>query len=478
MQTPILRMVIFICMTLVAMVSVVYYASWPLLVGIVSMYLLFAIHTLFNVPKTVSYKCIYSLLSGLALGLWGYSVPQIAHFDAFTITAAAVPGAMFGVHYGIIAALASLVYYLPDFIQGSANFTATTLLIVLASAFSGAAIGGRNLTQAARETREKDDLNFLLDYNLSIANCESDRELAEQTYASFLARLGARTGVVIAGQDEMIKLIPLEDNPLACLGESLCQQMLNTLAWETFQNESALKVEKPESSPLIPVQARDGLHGLALYAIPMRNMHDMVGMVLVYTTEQDQLDDSTLKVMQGAADNLARALTNINLVRRFRSLAMYDELTGLANRRAFFTRFAQELARAKRYNQPLGFAILDLDFFKSINDDFGHRMGDDVLKRAAEISLSCLRETDILGRIGGEEFAIIAVGSTGEATYQVAERIRLALAEEDFGIGRRVTMSGGVSAYPSRGATVDELFAVADKNLYEAKNLKRNMIVA
>ncbi len=477
MKTRTLRITVFICISISAGASLLSGFNWPLFLSIGGMYALFGAQVMTPTEKTPTFKLFHSIASGLCLGLWGYSIEGFFHLDTFILTAAAFPAAMFGFRYGIIALSCSLIFRSLDLITGGSPISPLLTIIVLAFACSVAAIGSRNLIQAVQETREKEDLNFLLNYNLSIGNCESEIELAEITYASFKNRFGVRTGVVVAGQDETIKLIPLADNPLACLSNTKCENMLNSFAWEAFQSHVALKIEQPASSPLIPIQARDGLHGLSLYAIPMRNLHDMVGIVLIYATEEKRPDDATLEVMQAAAGNLARALTNLSLVKRFRSLAMYDELTGLCNRRAFFNRFAQEMARAKRYNQPLGFAILDLDFFKAVNDDFGHRTGDEVLKKVAEISLECMRETDIIGRIGGEEFAIIAIGSTTDATFQVAERIRLRLEAEDFKLGRKLTISGGVAGFPSQGATVDELFVIADKSLYEAKSRQRNLIL-
>jgi diguanylate cyclase (GGDEF)-like protein len=162
-------------------------------------------------------------------------------------------------------------------------------------------------------------------------------------------------------------------------------------------------------------------------------------------------------------------------------LADTDSLTGLANRRHFMTLAERELGRAVRYGGPLAVLMMDIDHFKKVNDSHGHRSGDVVLRRLAEVCRLNLRELDVLGRIGGEEFAIVLPHTTGEGGVEVAERLRAALESTavvlQSGVELHFTVSIGVSMLVGAEATVDTLLNQADQALYEAKRSGRNRVL-
>lgn len=161
------------------------------------------------------------------------------------------------------------------------------------------------------------------------------------------------------------------------------------------------------------------------------------------------------------------------------AIAVSDELSGLASRRYFETRLAEEWARHERYGSPLAVACFDLDFFKRINDSFGHAAGDVAIRRFGELALAEIRSSDVACRYGGEEFAIAFPESSGVAAGAVAERIRAALERQRFQAGGgqfRVTVSAGVAE--ARGADDDRatLLVNADRALYRAKQEGRNRV--
>jgi diguanylate cyclase (GGDEF)-like protein len=163
---------------------------------------------------------------------------------------------------------------------------------------------------------------------------------------------------------------------------------------------------------------------------------------------------------------------------RYMAAARIDALTGMSNRRAFMET-AEELLKAyPTEKRPLSLIMFDLDRFKSVNDSFGHAAGDAVLKRFADVARSSLRGSDILGRPGGEEFAVLLPGSNKAAAVVVAERIRIGFAEACRVVDDRVinaTVSAGVtSALPT--STIDSLMATADEALYRAKAEGRNRV--
>ena len=162
-------------------------------------------------------------------------------------------------------------------------------------------------------------------------------------------------------------------------------------------------------------------------------------------------------------------------------VAYTDALTGLPNRRATVQRFDAELSRATRLQQPLALVVFDVDHFKRFNDTHGHQIGDEVLKHVAAVASHAIRNDDVLGRIGGEEFVLLMVGQGQDEAVEAAERVRRLIAEMPVvaeGNELPVTVSGGLALYPVDGATWDGLFAIADERLYEAKRSGRNRIVA
>ena len=162
---------------------------------------------------------------------------------------------------------------------------------------------------------------------------------------------------------------------------------------------------------------------------------------------------------------------------RLEELATHDDLTGLINRRRFLERLDEELARCERSGEPLHLAMLDLDHFKAINDEYGHAAGDAVLRGFAGLARSELRRTDLFARYGGEEFAVLLPhGDTG-AIHTVLERLRAATEHLRIGEapGIRVTVSGGITRW-HKGDSADTLLQRADEALYRAKAEGRNRI--
>lgn len=162
-------------------------------------------------------------------------------------------------------------------------------------------------------------------------------------------------------------------------------------------------------------------------------------------------------------------------------LADTDVLTNLNNRRAFFNLGKQLLYQAERSPIPVALVMFDLDYFKQINDQYGHAAGDETLIAVARVAEEKIRSSDVLARIGGEEFAVLMPQATLEQALALASRLSKAFANNQIAINDdsiRCTASFGVSALNSDVNTLDALMAEADKALYEAKNNGRNQIIA
>ena len=188
--------------------------------------------------------------------------------------------------------------------------------------------------------------------------------------------------------------------------------------------------------------------------------------------------------VQGQAVRLVGTNTDIHerklLEDGLRFQAQVDYLTGMANRGHFMHQAEQEIVRARRYGKSPSLLMLDVDLFKQVNDAHGHNAGDAVLTKLAEICRQTLRDVDTVGRMGGEEFAVLLPESGPGEALDVAERLRAAVAATKFPIERglpiQVTVSIGVGAVVSKDDTIDVILSKADNALYEAKNSGRNRV--
>ena len=160
--------------------------------------------------------------------------------------------------------------------------------------------------------------------------------------------------------------------------------------------------------------------------------------------------------------------------------ARTDFLTGIPNRRHFLDLADLELARARRYGRPFSMLMLDLDLFKTVNDRYGHRVGDLTLQKVVEVCREMLREVDVFGRLGGEEFGIILPETDAEQALQVADRLRQAIAIASVALPQGgsvgITTSVGVATYSEADSDVDAVLNRADRALYEAKRSGRDRV--
>lgn len=166
---------------------------------------------------------------------------------------------------------------------------------------------------------------------------------------------------------------------------------------------------------------------------------------------------------------------------RLIELASTDNLTGLANRMKLAEVLERERSHAMRDNKPLSLIMLDVDYFKRINDQFGHEAGDRALRHLASVLSSRLRETDLLCRLGGEEFAVLLPGAALEQAADLANDLRRHLSKRPLELGsgqQTMTFSAGVATLGEDGQSLDQLMQTADRRMYEAKAAGRDQVVA
>ena len=217
-------------------------------------------------------------------------------------------------------------------------------------------------------------------------------------------------------------------------------------------------------------------------AFPLTSDGEITGCIVARST-LDGLSKRDISYLEQLTRQSAITISRANAYSKILQYATIDALTNLNNRRQFENRLKQEIATTKRQNNPLCAMMIDIDFFKKVNDTYGHASGDAVLRGVAGIIKSALRESDIPARYGGEEFAVLLPYTHIEEAQIVGERLRKAVESASIPIDvegidtkeLRVTISMGLAEFNNK-ETGEELFERADKALYEAKTSGRNRV--
>ena len=207
----------------------------------------------------------------------------------------------------------------------------------------------------------------------------------------------------------------------------------------------------------------------------------VIGVFNIHKEEPNGFRDNDVLVYSASAVHIADAVEKSRIIRESKQEAITDSLTRLYSRRYFMNAMERELSNAERYGGTCSFLMIDVDHFKDINDDFGHQVGDSVLKKLGDLFKTYTRKGDLVARYGGEEFAVLMAGVGLKDAAALAEKLRAMSeqylkVEEDGKPTRTVTISIGVAAYPETGSNVDQIIEYADKALYFAKDSGRNMV--
>lgn len=187
-----------------------------------------------------------------------------------------------------------------------------------------------------------------------------------------------------------------------------------------------------------------------------------------------------VKLFEALAAHVSSAVSNAVMYNKMESMAITDGLTGLYNHRYFQEKLVGEIERSQRYGEKFAQVLTDIDFFKKINDTYGHPAGDKILKDVSGIIRDSIRSIDFASRYGGEEFAVILVNADKKEALAIAQRIRTTVEGTAFDIGRgkkvRATLSIGISIYPGDANSKQQLISRADEALYLAKKEGRNRV--
>ena len=256
---------------------------------------------------------------------------------------------------------------------------------------------------------------------------------------------------------------------------------LDFMNWLKAQGKAVTVSNASAESRLKGLNLIPQLRGFS--SIPLLIQDQAIGLIVVFDfgekpgQSMDGKDFSNLRIL---ASQIAIGIEKATLYDKVQRLSITDGLTGLFVHRHFQTRLDEEIKRAERYKEPLSLLMLDIDFFKKFNDNYGHLAGDAVLKRVAVLLREHVDSADISSRYGGEEFSVILPKQDKELARIKAEKIRLAV-EADLlryeGKELKVTVSMGLAAFPGDAMTKKGLIDKADQALYKAKHDGRNRLV-
>ena len=232
-------------------------------------------------------------------------------------------------------------------------------------------------------------------------------------------------------------------------------------------------------------RARSELLGTVL-ALPLscrgRHVGALVGFDRAPSSKKPQLAPGVLRAISALLEPAAVALDSALRLKRAEALSVTDDLTQLYNSRYLNSMLRRETKRASRSGRPLSLLFIDLDGFKGVNDVHGHLFGSRALAEAAAVIRGCARETDMVARFGGDEFAVVLPATGGEGGFSVGERVRDRIADCKFlagdGLDIHLTASVGLATLPDAAASAEELIGAADKAMYAVKDSGKNGIQA
>ncbi|MBI5633241.1 MAG: GGDEF domain-containing protein [Nitrospirae bacterium] len=219
----------------------------------------------------------------------------------------------------------------------------------------------------------------------------------------------------------------------------------------------------------------------SVIAVPLFFEGALIGVFGMLSKQKEFLDSRQISLVEVMCNQAATSIANAKMHAEIERMATTDGLTGLFNHRVFQQKLTEELKRSERHETPLSLLLTDIDFFKKVNDTYGHPVGDLVLKGVSKILQKEIRDIDTAARYGGEEFVVILPGTDSMGAKNFAERLRKAITAETFsseGRTLKITTSIGIATMPADARTKEELIERTDQALYHAKHNGRNQSVA
>ena len=251
---------------------------------------------------------------------------------------------------------------------------------------------------------------------------------------------------------------------------------------KSFERFMAGDYQEPVAFVPCPILDEVSMSYPGLISIPLHLGQRQLGVLYLIMAPQAVFSGDEINLLQTIGDQYSAAIERAGLFENAELLATIDALTGLFNRRHFFHLAQTEFDRTRRYSRPVSIVMLDIDFFKYVNDTFGHLIGDYVLQQIADRCKSVLRSSDVIGRYGGEEFVILLPETNLDLASRIADRMRRLVMDRPVITERgevSLTVSLGIACMESgSNASLEQVLDYADQALYLAKGLGRNRIHA
>jgi diguanylate cyclase (GGDEF)-like protein len=333
----------------------------------------------------------------------------------------------------VTSAATGLLFALPILIVGAPMYpshgwrgvvlsTVVSLIVGLATSLTVA----EQRRQAGFAGARARELDRLVATQSAIATADYDPGAVMRTIASEALKLTDAFGATIAlPEDGRLVIRAAAGRGEEHLGFGLSMEA--TLVGEAFRTGRLLVCRDTETDPYADRDAARQMGARSCVVVPLPGDEGAAGVLEVYSSSVDAFGEADTRALSALAGLIGVALVRADLVHKLGELASIDELTGLANRRAWYRGLDEALARTSRSGRPLSVVVLDLDGLKEINDRNGHQAGDKLLVEVARRWASALRPTDLLGRIGGDEFAVLLEGADAAAAAAVIARLEQSL---------------------------------------------------
>jgi diguanylate cyclase (GGDEF)-like protein len=367
-----------------------------------------------------------------------------------------------------ISACTALLFALPILVEGAPLYPSNgwrgVVLWSLVSLFVG--LGADRVMRTQEEhtelsTARARELDRLAEAQNAIATSEFDLDAVLAAVVQEASRLtGADAAVVEIPDGDELVYRAASGTAEASVGLRLpSATAISGLALRTGET---LVCDDSETDERVDLEACRRVGARSLVVVPLRHDAQTSGVLKAYRASTNAFRPEHVRILTLLADMIGSALARAELLEKLHRLALTDELTGLANRRSWNDHLEHALARARRSGAPLSLVVLDLNGFKQVNDEQGHAAGDRLLRTVSACWSSVLRDSDILGRIGGDEFAVILDQADASVAARIAERLAASLP------AGAVTAASGTATW-NRREDAEGLLSRADSAMYEQK---------
>ncbi len=334
------------------------------------------------------------------------------------------------------------------------------------------------MTEGERSRRLLEETRSIVEATRAFSLTQEARAIAEHVLTTVRRLTGSHRCAVLLAEDAVPELRPLVIHGMAEREARAISRLVTVPelreAAASGQNVfvAASGGEEPQGEALSLVSGTS--------CIPLAAEGKLVGAICLCDDPPPSLGRHENRLVGLLAAQAGLALYTTKQLRRLEELAYVDELTGLNNLRYWRQRLHEEVERAKREGGTFGVILFDLDDLKRYNDAYGHLIGDQVLRTAAEALRAELRDMDVITRYGGEEFTALLPGAERQSALAAAERVRRAAASlplaELLGVRDQLTISAGVAVFPADGQTERDVLEAADRACYEAKRRGKNTV--